>query len=78
MVKCIFCGKEEYAFKGVHLIKNDGSVAYFCSSKCRFNVLKLRRDKRKIGWTEAFREMQAKVKAKAEKETGIKEKSKKE
>lgn len=64
MVKCSFCGREEYAFKGVHLIKNDGTVAYFCSSKCRVNTLKLRRDKRKIRWTEAFREKSDKEKAK--------------
>ena len=64
MVKCSFCGKEEYAFKGVHLIKNDGTVAYFCSSKCRVNTLKLRRDKRKIRWTEAFREKSDKEKVK--------------
>ncbi len=64
MVKCIFCGKEEHAFKGLHLIKNDGTIAYFCSSKCRFNVLKLKRDKRKIRWTEAFREKSNKEKVK--------------
>ncbi|MEK6843926.1 MAG: 50S ribosomal protein L24e [Nanoarchaeota archaeon] len=60
MVKCSFCGKEEYAFKGLHLIKSDGSIAYFCSSKCRFNALKLRRDKRKIKWTSAFQELKSK------------------
>ena len=56
MVKCVFCGMEEYSFKGLHLIKNDGTINYFCSSKCRLNTLKLRRDKRKVRWTEAFRE----------------------
>lgn len=60
MTKCVFCGKDEYAFKGLHLIRNDGSVWYFCSSKCRFNALKLGRDKRKVRWTEAFREQRAK------------------
>ena len=60
MVKCSFCGKEEYAFKGLHLIKSDGSIAYFCSSKCRFNALKLGRDKRKIKWTSAFKELKIK------------------
>ena len=54
MVKCVFCGKEEESFKGTHLVKNDGSVNYFCSSKCRKNSLKLKRDKRKFRWTEAF------------------------
>ncbi len=55
MVKCVFCGKEEYAFRGLHLIKNDGSIAYFCSSKCRLNALKLKRDKRKIKWTDSYK-----------------------
>lgn len=64
MVKCSFCGKEEYAFKGVHLIKNDGSIAYFCSSKCRLNALKLKRDKRKVMWTAAYRETVEKKKEK--------------
>lgn len=53
MVKCIFCGIEENSHKGVFYIKNDGSVNYFCSSKCKKNALKLKRDKRKLKWTEA-------------------------
>lgn len=64
MTKCVFCGKEENAFKGVHLIKNDGSVWYFCSSKCRRNSVKLKRDKRKVRWAEAFHERREKARAK--------------
>ena len=55
MTKCVFCGREEYDFMGVHLIKNDGVVDYYCSEKCRKNALKLKRDKRKLKWTEAYR-----------------------
>lgn len=55
MVKCIFCGREEEPFRGIHLIRNDGSVDFFCSSKCRKNTLKLKRDKRRLKWTEAYR-----------------------
>lgn len=62
MTKCVFCGKDEYNFKGVHLIRNDGAVWYFCSSKCRLNALKLGRDKRKVRWTGAFNERRGKVK----------------
>ncbi len=40
---------------GVHLIKNDGSINYLCSSKCRRNALNLHRDKKKIKWTEAHK-----------------------
>ena len=54
MVKCFFCGKDESPHKGLHLIRNEGSIIYFCSSKCRKNTLNLKRDKRRIKWTEAF------------------------
>lgn len=55
MTKCVFCGVEESSYKGVNQINNDGSISYFCSSKCRKNALKLRRDKSKLKWTEAYR-----------------------
>ena len=65
MVKCVFCGKDESHHKGVHLIKNDGSVNYFCSNKCKKNALKLKRDRRKIRWTEAFHVTREKARARA-------------
>jgi len=55
MVKCIFCGKKESPNNGIHLVLNDGSISYFCSSKCRKNALKLRRDKKRLKWTEAYK-----------------------
>ena len=54
MVKCIFCGRDEAPFRGINLIGNDGTVSYFCSSKCKKNALKLGRDRRKTKWTEAY------------------------
>lgn len=54
MTKCVFCGKDNEYFKGINLIGNDGVIYYYCSSKCRKNALKLKRDKRKLKWTEAF------------------------
>ncbi len=68
MVKCTFTGREEHAHKGVHLIKNDGSVEYYSSSKAIRNALKLKRDKRKIKWTEAYRINRAKIVAAESKE----------
>lgn len=62
MVKCVFCGREEKPFVGVHLLKNTGVIAYYCSSKCRKNSLKLERDKRKLKWTESFYISRAKAK----------------
>jgi len=32
-------------------VSNDGSIFWFCSSKCRKNHLKLGRDPRKLKWT---------------------------
>ncbi len=54
MTKCTFCGKDSSPHKGLHLIKNVGVIDYFCSSKCLKNATKLKRDKRKVRWTEAF------------------------
>lgn len=65
MVKCVFCGKEDSVSRGLHVIQNDGVVAYYCSTKCRKNALKLRRDKRKLKWTEAFHITRDKARAKA-------------
>jgi len=82
MTKCNFCGREEAPYKGVNLIKNDGSVSFFCSSKCRKNALNLKRDKKNIKWTEAFRlarqrgidKAERDVKAEAEKKQKSEEK----
>ncbi len=75
MVKCVFCGKEENNFRGINYIANDGTVHFFCTSKCRKNALELKRDKRKLKWTAAYHEERAKTivkdKAKADKAAGI-------
>lgn len=34
--------------------KNDGTVMWFCSAKCRKNMLDLRRDPRKFKWTAKY------------------------
>ncbi len=67
MTKCVFCGRDEHSFRGLHLIKNIGTVEYYCSSKCRKNAIKLKRDKRKRKWTEAFHETRRKTRAKVAK-----------
>ena len=36
------------------LAKNDGSILWFCSSKCRKNALVLKRDPRKLKWTKKY------------------------
>ncbi len=72
MVKCVFCGKEEHSFIGIHVIGNDGNVNYYCSSKCRKNALKLKRDKRKQKWTFAYREEAKKALDKEARKTAVK------
>jgi large subunit ribosomal protein L24e len=51
---CSFCGHEFEQSIGQMYIKNDGTVLWFCSSKCRKNSLKLGRDPRKLKWTKYF------------------------
>jgi large subunit ribosomal protein L24e len=65
MVKCVFCGKDEDSYKGIHVIWNDGMVRYYCSGKCRKNAMVLKRDKRKIKWAEAFHVSREKARARA-------------
>ena len=66
MVKCVFCGYEAGFQTGIHLLKNDGTVDYYCSGKCRKNALNLGRDKRKIKWTEAYKTQRTKESIKVE------------
>jgi len=65
MVKCTFCGLDRPGHRGVHLITNDGSVHFYCSSKCKANALKLKRDKRKTRWADAFHVAREKARVKA-------------
>ena len=60
VAKCVFCGCEQDDYMGTYLIRNDGSMNYYCSSKCRKNHLKLKRDRRMLKWTEAFRDSRVK------------------
>ncbi|MFH1328348.1 MAG: 50S ribosomal protein L24e [Candidatus Bathyarchaeota archaeon] len=48
---CSFCGKEFQPGSGMMYVKNDGTILWFCSTKCRKNSLKLGRDSRKLKWT---------------------------
>ncbi len=51
---CSFCGHEFPQGTGIMYVRNDGSILWFCSSKCRKNYLELRRDPRKLKWTEFY------------------------
>ena len=47
MPKCVYCEKEYDIPKGLTLVKNDGTINYLCSSKCKKNMAMKRR---KVRW----------------------------
>lgn len=60
MAKCSFCGINIERGTGKIFAKNDGTILYFCSNKCEKNLFKLKRNPRKIKWTEAHRKLKGK------------------
>jgi large subunit ribosomal protein L24e len=48
--KCTFCNTPIEQGTGKMLVKRDGTVFYFCSSKCERNMIKLGRKSRKLKW----------------------------
>ncbi|RLF90485.1 50S ribosomal protein L24e [Thermococci archaeon] len=51
MRNCSFCGRELKPGTGSMFVRRDGTILYFCSSKCEKNMLKLGRNPRKVKWT---------------------------
>ncbi len=49
--KCSFCSKDMPVGSGMMFIKNDGTILRFCSSKCRKNMLELKRVPRRFKWS---------------------------
>jgi large subunit ribosomal protein L24e len=48
---CSFCGKDFPQATGIMFVQSDGSIFYFCSSKCRKSMMVFHRDPRKLKWT---------------------------
>jgi large subunit ribosomal protein L24e len=48
--RCSFCDIRLAPGTGKMFVRRDGTVLYFCSSKCERNMLKLRRKSRKLKW----------------------------
>jgi len=70
MPNCSFCSNPVTKGTGVLFVKKDGTLFYFCSSKCRKNTLSLRREGRRQKWTMAsrnFKEGKAKKQIKEKK-----------
>lgn len=49
--QCSFCDRPVARGSGTMLARNDGTILWFCSSKCKKNMTELRRDPRKFKWT---------------------------
>jgi large subunit ribosomal protein L24e len=56
---CSFCGHQLEPGTGKMFVKKDGTIFYFCSSKCENNHV-LGRVPRKVEWTNAGRKAASK------------------
>ncbi|MCS7110904.1 MAG: 50S ribosomal protein L24e [Ignisphaera sp.] len=50
---CDYCGSSVEPGSGVMFVRNDGTIIWFCSSKCLKNF-RLRRDPKKQPWTKLY------------------------
>lgn len=67
MPKCVYCGKMYDTHKGLTLVGNDGTINYFCSSKCRKSKAMKRRKVRWISKAKvSIKEREAEVKAESQ------------
>ena len=53
---CTFCGTDVEPGTGSIYVRNDGTLFYLCSSKCRRNQILLKRRPRQLKWTEVYEE----------------------
>ncbi|MQY68418.1 MAG: 50S ribosomal protein L24e [Hadesarchaea archaeon] len=58
--KCSFCGGRVEPGTGLMFVRRDGSVLFFCSSKCERNF-KLKRKPHRVKWTERSRKARGKA-----------------
>ncbi len=47
---CSFCNENITPGKGMMYVQNDGTVLYFCSGKCKKNMLDLGRKPEEVEW----------------------------
>ncbi|MEM0026369.1 MAG: 50S ribosomal protein L24e [Ignisphaera sp.] len=50
---CSYCGRSVEPGTGLMFVQNDGSIIWFCSSKCYKNY-RLGRDPKKLPWTRLY------------------------
>lgn len=69
MAKCSFCGGQVIRSMGHLFVKRDGTAMWFCSKKCKINMLELKRSPFTVKWTEFYqKEKQANKQAVSGKE----------
>tara|TARA_Y100000310_G_C20253663_1_gene610288 strand:- start:139 stop:360 length:222 start_codon:yes stop_codon:yes gene_type:complete len=56
MVKCSFSGEEITPGTGIMFVKKDGTILHFKNSKCKRNMLKLKRKPYNVAWTQSKKE----------------------
>jgi large subunit ribosomal protein L24e len=57
---CTFCGNQLEPGTGKMFVKKDGTIFYFCSTKCQNNQ-KLGRVPRRVQWTNAAKKANGKA-----------------
>ncbi len=50
---CSYCGNVIEPGGGIMFVRNDGTIMWFCSSKCLKNF-RLGRDPKKLPWTKSY------------------------
>lgn len=58
--KCSFCGDRIEPGHGLMAVKRDGTISFFCSSKCERNQ-QLGRKPHRVKWTERSRRLRGKA-----------------
>jgi len=51
---CAFCASSIEPGTGMMYVKNDGSILWFCTRKCRISMLDFKRNPRKLKWTQRY------------------------
>jgi len=51
---CTFCARPVAKGSGTMYVKNNGTIEWYCSAKCKKNALVLKRDPRKLKWTKKY------------------------
>ncbi|WP_394295255.1 50S ribosomal protein L24e [Thermoplasma volcanium] len=54
---CSFCGKTIEPGTGIMYVRKDGAILYFCSNKCKKNMIGLNRVPRYVRWTNEYHEL---------------------